>query len=752
MNHLAHCQDQLSEAANRKNTETASWKVYTQVAGRDGSSLSPLDIARVRTAWVNSSLASQDKLTYHFASTLSQLPIPDRARERVQLSEAVHLLSALQYGPVHHAKLTPDQAFERLHLLARSADGEQVRAEALEVLMRWGRDSKIRERAHEMLWTELPQTPPARRLNFFPAHADWLQRGLAAFKARDYQLTLGALYHYTPLGQEASALLPREISSATKPLTSSPMNSDRVQSALPSSRVHLDLKYSMAETRQRAALMVAISLMRLRVYPKEAERQLNRAVQGPDHQTQLSAIYYQAHLFNRMKRWDESIAQMRHYIREGPQGRRRREARYQIGRTLHQAGRYDEAIVAHKQFLETRPRDRAMYEWFLGWSYFRKGDCKNATRVWREISSNSNLIVGPKALYWIARCHAKNGRKRSALRTLKKLFKNAPLGYYALLAQKLGAQLRKRSFKWRNPLRKDRKRHWRAAALPVPKRSIKKLKSHRKIRHLGDQVRQALQLVSIGEEGLARIQSRELCDGQASKLIKRRLGKKRLYRLCDALLFYTGDHGKRWKRQASRRIGWRTQIAQHKPQVRAEAYPLAYYDLSTAAAEVENISPWWLMAHMFQESRYRPEVVSHAQAIGLMQILGRTGKRIHERMNWPHGPFFSDQLYDPALSIRYAAWYLRRLSDDLGHPLLAIGAYNGGPMRFADHQDQFQGQPFDVMVEEIGAHESRNYLRKVADHFIRYLALYASDQEWERWTQQLIPPDITPTARRIVGF
>ena len=68
-------------------------------------------------------------------------------------------------------------------------------------------------------------------------------------------------------------------------------------------------------------------------------------------------------------------------------------------------------------------------------------------------------------------------------------------------------------------------------------------------------------------------------------------------------------------------------------------------------------------------------------------------------------------------------------------------------MRFADHQDQFKGQEFDIMVEEMGAHESRNYLRKVADHFIRYLAIYASDQEWSSWTQRLMPPLLTPVPK-----
>ena len=747
LDHRIHCDRSPTldhdEGLGRSLLQSSSDARSVERLARDQS---PLAIAELRMRWIDASLSSDHQSVYRLAEVLSELPMPERTRERIRLSEAVAVLAALQDGPILTPPLTPRESLDRLHKLALEAQGQQVRAQALEVIMRWDPAAHRRQRAHEMLWTELPQTPPAHRLEEIPTRADWFVRGQAAFKARDYQLTLGALQHYTPLSSEALTLLPRSIPSAIKPPV--PPEDLSKQSREGWSQ-HL-LNESIEA--QRAALMIGISLMRLRVYPQEVERQLARAALGPDHQTRLSAVYYQAHLMSRMKRWDESLDHLRTYIASGPNGRRKREARYQIGRTLHQAGRYDEAIKAHQRFLATRPKDKPMYEWFLGWSYFRKGDCLSAKRIWKKLSNQGNLLVGPKALYWIARCEAKMNQRSRALRTLKTLLKQAPLGYYALLAQSFYARLKNRPFQWKNPLRRDRARHWRAAAHSLPKREIKKLKRHRETRQLGEQVSRALSLVSVGEEGLARVQTHRVCYGEHQKLMKRRLGKAKFYQLCDTLLFYTGDHGKRWKRQASRRIAWRSGISKRTPKERVGAYPLAYYDLSVAAADVEDVSPWWIMSHMLQESRYRPEVVSYAQAIGLMQILGRTGKRIHERLKWPRGPFFSDQLYDPALSIRYAAWYLRRLSDDLGHTMLAIGAYNGGPMRFADHQDEFQGQPFDVMVEEMGAHESRNYLRKVTDHFVRYLALYASDAEWTRWTRRLAPPQYTPKAKRTVGF
>ena len=687
----------------------------------------PLSIASMRQTWRAAS-AQQDTLqTYRSAALLRPLPSPQRTAERLQLSEAYELLRSLDHGPISYHDLSPKDALHRLDRLSKDALGSQVRARSLHALTQWGSPEQS-TLARTTLWTDLPQSVLSKRLSVAPSSPDWLRRGEAAFKERDYQLTIDAMQRFSPLQSQIEWIKP-----PSEPLSSSQSSRDRNE--------------------QRAALLIAISLMRLRVHTDEADHQLHIAASGPDPELQASAIYYQAHLFSRLKRWDESLERLNRYIKVGPRGRRKREAKYQLGRVLHQAGRYREAVIAQRSYLKTKPKDRVMYEWFLGWSYFRAGDCRNAIKVWQSLTQHKNLIVGPKALYWTARCQVINQQKRRALKTLAKLNRVAPLGYYALLSQDLLARLKGQPFKWRNPIRRHRRRHWSLAAPIVPKKSLKKLRRSSTTRPYSQKIDEVLQLVGLGEEGLARVKAKPICGAsQVVKLLKRRLGARSTYSLCDQLFYYTGDHGKLWRRQASRRVAWRSGLHKRSPLERVGAYPLAYYDLSVAAAEIETISPWWLMAHMLQESRYRPDVVSYAQAIGLLQILGRTGLRIHQRLNWPKGNFSSDLLYDPALSIRYAAWYLHHLSDDLGHPLLAIGAYNGGPMRFADHQDAFQGQPFDLMVEEMGAHESRNYLRKVADHFIRYLALYGSDEEWTAWTTRLAPPEYTPTPQRSVGF
>ena len=248
----------------------------------------------------------------------------------------------------------------------------------------------------------------------------------------------------------------------------------------------------MRLAQQRGALLIAISLMRLREYSEEAELQLNIALHGPEVKAQASAHFYLTHLLSRLGRWKESLGHLNHFLKTKPRGRKGREARYQRGRILHQAARYPAAIDTLESFLSTKPKDPNMYHWFLGWSYFRQGDCRTAIKVWQKLKKNRNLIVGPKSRYWTARCHALNGSKKSALRELRLLLKESPLGYYALLAQTLKARLLKAKFSWVNPLRRSRNKHWRYAAPPVPKSSIKRLSRNKSTKDLSKQFIKAL--------------------------------------------------------------------------------------------------------------------------------------------------------------------------------------------------------------------------------------------------------------------
>lgn len=69
----------------------------------------------------------------------------------------------------------------------------------------------------------------------------------------------------------------------------------------------------------------------------------------------------------------------------------------------------------------------------------------------------------------------------------------------------------------------------------------------------------------------------------------------------------------------------------------------------------------WCWAVMRVESVYDRRIVSYAGAIGLLQIMPRTGRLIARSLG--HEEFTAADLLDPRTSIEFGAWYLRSLID-----------------------------------------------------------------------------------------
>jgi len=89
----------------------------------------------------------------------------------------------------------------------------------------------------------------------------------------------------------------------------------------------------------------------------------------------------------------------------------------------------------------------------------------------------------------------------------------------------------------------------------------------------------------------------------------------------------------------------------------------------------------------YHESRYNPNAVSHAGAIGIMQIHPRWHKGVNA--------------YDPYESIKYGAKYLQSLYDRFENWEMALAAWNWGQGNLAKHS--FRKAPL----------ETRNFIKNV---------------------------------------
>ena len=166
-----------------------------------------------------------------------------------------------------------------------------------------------------------------------------------------------------------------------------------------------------------------------------------------------------------------------------------------------------------------------------------------------------------------------------------------------------------------------------------------------------------------------------------------------------------GDHG-----LAVRFGGWD----------RANERPRAYEELVNRAAERHGVDPGLLLAVMRVESVYNPRIISYAGAIGLMQIMPRTGGFIARQLG--QQDFTVDRLLEPETNIDFAAWYLASLIERFdGRVPLAVASYNGGPHNVRLWlRGQSPDMPLDAFLETIPFGQTHRYVRRVLTHYEAY--------------------------------
>lgn len=110
---------------------------------------------------------------------------------------------------------------------------------------------------------------------------------------------------------------------------------------------------------------------------------------------------------------------------------------------------------------------------------------------------------------------------------------------------------------------------------------------------------------------------------------------------------------------------------------------LPYAAMVAAAATEQQLDPALLHAIIHVESRHNPEAVSTKGAIGLMQVLPETARRMGV-----------ESISTPAANINAGARYMRFLLDIFGKDVpLALAAYNAGENAVIRHGYQIPPYP-----------------------------------------------------------
>jgi soluble lytic murein transglycosylase len=141
-------------------------------------------------------------------------------------------------------------------------------------------------------------------------------------------------------------------------------------------------------------------------------------------------------------------------------------------------------------------------------------------------------------------------------------------------------------------------------------------------------------------------------------------------------------------------------------------YPMPYDETFQEYAADASISPTWAYGVARSESLFMRDVRSSAGAIGLMQLMPATGKKVAREIKLPYSGL--DTLTDPQSNIRLGTTYLGQMAARYGgNQVLATAAYNAGPHRVDAWLPQVGDLDARVWIENIPFNETRGYVRRV---------------------------------------
>jgi soluble lytic murein transglycosylase len=151
-------------------------------------------------------------------------------------------------------------------------------------------------------------------------------------------------------------------------------------------------------------------------------------------------------------------------------------------------------------------------------------------------------------------------------------------------------------------------------------------------------------------------------------------------------------------------------------------FPLPYEATLRREAERNDFDAMFAAGLIRQESTFQADAVSSANAIGLMQILPKEGRRLAKQRKVRYN---RASLYDPNINIELGMLYIAELCRATGAPEYAAAAYNAGEEHLAQWKAERSYEEIPEFVESIPFTETHEYVQIVLRNAAMYRMIYA---------------------------
>jgi soluble lytic murein transglycosylase len=456
-------------------------------------------------------------------------------------------------------------------------------------------------------------------------------------------------------------------------------------------------------TRRDRDFWLAMTLFKMRrQYQRASDILLGLYKQMGDRAAE--ALFHGARALSRADRDPDAIVYYQKVVAEYPRSDWAPEAQFLSGWLEFNQGRYREALPHLAEMRRRFPRSKFADDalWYTAYAHFLLGERERALPLFAELAGRGGRLEGGKGHYWRARTLDLLGKKGDAEREYRALVGRFPLSWYALLAR---ARLAERGEKI-GPFG-DKPRS--SDPPDVARKLDAKLVGEPLIRRVDELTAAGLDVeageeLERGEKAFIKRHSRPAALAVVLDRYRKAGNFNRPWELASA---WGGNEAFDSPPKGAARIWWEHSL------------PLAYRSLVDKWRHVGGSPDYYLYAIMRKESGYNPHVHSYADAIGLLQMIPPTTRRVAPALGLT---YTDDLLYDPELNIRTGSWYIGHLLTKFKMQVpLGAGSFNSGPRPVMRWIDMYGDRPMDEMVELVAYTQTREYMKKVTEIYARYL-------------------------------
>ena len=154
-------------------------------------------------------------------------------------------------------------------------------------------------------------------------------------------------------------------------------------------------------------------------------------------------------------------------------------------------------------------------------------------------------------------------------------------------------------------------------------------------------------------------------------------------------------------------------------------FPKPFWSDLRKYSVANGLDPYLVASLIRQESEFNPLALSRANAVGLMQLLPKTGKAVAKQEKLRG--YNPSQLYTPAVNLQLGTRYFKSMVDKYGGQFeYALAAYNAGTDRVEDWVGQGHYRDAQEFVESIPFTETREYVQAILRNASVYRQLYGA--------------------------